>query len=434
VLSSAVRPPLTLHGRHIDLVPLEREHAAALASAAWDPEVDRLLRRPLGRTEASLRARIDETLAVQSTGVLLSFATVLRATGRPIGVTNFAHIDPPNRSLEIGGTWLDSRYWRTPVNTDAKRLLLGHAFEVAHAHRVWLQTDRRNERSQRAIARIGAVRETERREDVLLAGGFYRTSVIFSLLESEWPQAKARLDAALLRSWDPASVPPAIAPPPALGSPPRPETPDIPPLPDTSFRPPIELRGRHVRLVPLERSLLPALVEAGRDPAVWTYMRIRHGDSPEGMSALVEDLLRLQAHGEVLAFAVRVLPSDRVAGITRFLDIDRPNRLTEVGTWIDTAYWRTPVNTELKLLMFRHAFETERVHRLELRTDVLNANSQRAIERLGARPEGALRDHYLLASGRYRTSRYYSILENEWPDVRARLEGFLARPWPVPGG
>ena len=196
------------------------------------------------------------------------------------------------------------------------------------------------------------------------------------------------------------------------------------------FRPPVTIGGRYASLVPLTRAHIPALARAGRDPAIWRWLRIGPGRNESEMTALVEEQLAAQTEGSVLAFTVLALPERVPSGIFRFLDIDRANRAVEFGTWIDSSRWRTPLNTEVKYLGFRHAFETERFHRVQLRTDSRNERSQRAIERLGAVKEGVHREHLRLRDGYYRTSLVYSVLASEWPAVRARLEEKLARPWP----
>jgi RimJ/RimL family protein N-acetyltransferase len=197
------------------------------------------------------------------------------------------------------------------------------------------------------------------------------------------------------------------------------------------FHPPLTLRGRHVELISLDRSHAPGLVEAGRDPEVWKLLRIGPGHPPSlsEMEAFIDQLLALQAAGEVMPLTIFVLPERTAAGIIRFLDIDRANRAVEIGTWIDSRFWRSPVNSEAKLLMFTYAFEEEGVHRMQLKTDSRNARSKVAIERLGAVPEGALREAHLVQGGYFRTSLYYSILAPEWPEVKRRLETSLARPW-----
>jgi len=147
------------------------------------------------------------------------------------------------------------------------------------------------------------------------------------------------------------------------------------------------------------------------------------------MGALIDELLELQEGGSVLPFTIVTIPDRRPVGMFRFLYIDRENRSVETGTWLDSSVWRTPINTEVKFLGLRYAFEEENVHRVQLKTDLRNERSQRAIERLGAVREGALREHYRLRDGTYRTSVCYSILDAEWPQVKRRLEERLARPW-----
>jgi len=197
------------------------------------------------------------------------------------------------------------------------------------------------------------------------------------------------------------------------------------------FRPPLTLRGRYLELTSLQRSDAPGLVEAGRDPEVWTLLRIGPGHPPSlpEMERFIDQLLAKQAAGDVLPLTMRLLPERTPIGVIRFLDIDRANRSVEIGTWLDSRYWRTPLNTDAKLLTLGYAFEQEGVHRLQLKTDSRNVRSKVAIERLGAVPEGALREAHLVLGGYFRTSLYYSILASEWPEVRRRLEEKLARPW-----
>jgi RimJ/RimL family protein N-acetyltransferase len=197
------------------------------------------------------------------------------------------------------------------------------------------------------------------------------------------------------------------------------------------FHPPITLRGRYLELVPLERAHAAGLAEAGRDPEVWQFLRIGpgHPPTPTEMGTFIDQLLGYQTAGEVLPLTMVLLPGRSLVGIIRFLDIDRPNRMVEIGTWLDSRYWRSPLNTEAKLLMLRYAFEEEKVHRLQLKTDARNVRSQVAIERLGGVPEGALREAHLVRNDFFRTSLYYSILEFEWPAVKRRLEEKLLKPW-----
>ena len=197
------RPPVTLEGRFVRLVPLERAHAAALWVAGRDPEVFRYLVNGGGSTELDMEQLIALLLRRQADGTDLAFTTLRAKDGVPVGMTRFLHIFREHDAVEVGGTWLDSRYWRTPFNTESKLLLLTHAFEREGAHRVCLQTDQRNLRSQRAIERIGGVREAVLREDRLLSDGTYRTSVFYAILRSEWPEVRARLEERLARPWTP---------------------------------------------------------------------------------------------------------------------------------------------------------------------------------------------------------------------------------------
>lgn len=204
----AFRTPCSFRGRWVELVPLARSHAAQLWETARRPEVMRYLRIGVPRVPADLDLVVDELLALQTAGTDLPFTTRFRPTGEAIGMTRYLRIDRPNESVEIGGTWLDPAFWRTPVNTESKLLLLRHAFEGEGAHRVQLQTDSRNERSQTAIARLGAVREGVLREDALLPDGYRRSSVMFSILATEWPAVRTRLESMLERPWTPPARPP----------------------------------------------------------------------------------------------------------------------------------------------------------------------------------------------------------------------------------
>jgi N-acetyltransferase len=197
------RTPLTLTGRWIRLAPLALADASALRAAARSPEIGRLMLRGPGATLDDMREFISLVLEGQRAGTDLGFTTVLLADERPVGMTRYLNIDRENHSVEIGGTWLDSALWRTPVNTESKYLLLRHAFETEQVHRVSIQTDLRNERAQVAIARLGAVREAFFRDDKLLRDGTFRTSVVYGIVASEWPKVKAGLEAKLARPWTP---------------------------------------------------------------------------------------------------------------------------------------------------------------------------------------------------------------------------------------
>ena len=171
-----------------------------------------------------------------------------------------------------------------------------------------------------------------------------------------------------------------------------------------------------------------ALCAVGLDDELWRWIPtpVR---TPEDMRAYMELAFRAQAEGSALPFTTIDLASGQVAGCTRFAAIERAHRRLEIGwTWIGRAWQRTAVNTEAKYLMLRHAFETLGAHRVELKTDSLNQQSRRAILRLGAVEEGTFRKHMITHAGRIRHTVYFSILDDEWPAVKARLGNLLGAP------
>lgn len=191
---------------------------------------------------------------------------------------------------------------------------------------------------------------------------------------------------------------------------------------------PVILEGRHVRLVPLTPEHVAALWEAGNDPEIWRWT-LGHPRSEAGMARYVESALQGRTAGGAMPFATLEAASGRVIGSTRYHGWEPPHPRVEIGyTWIARPWQRTAINTEAKYLMLRHAFETLGVQRVELRTDALNERSRAAILRLGATEEGTLRRHLLTDSGRVRDTVYFSILDDEWPRVKQRLEEKLARP------
>ncbi len=185
---------------------------------------------------------------------------------------------------------------------------------------------------------------------------------------------------------------------------------------------PIVLEGRHIRLEPLSLAHLPGLCAVGFADDLWRWIPspVRTEDE---MRAYVETALAWQAAGTALPFATVDRATDRLIGSTRFANIDRGHRRAEIGwTWIARAWQRTAANTEAKYLMLRHAFETWGCARVEFKTDALNARSRAAILRIGAVEEGIFRKHMITASGRMRDSVDYSILDEEWAEVKRRLD------------
>jgi RimJ/RimL family protein N-acetyltransferase len=188
--------PVTLRGRHVTLEPLDEGHAAGLFDAMRDEEVCRYLAWPAPTALDETRALIRDAQAQMARGQCVAFAQVWNASGSAIGSTRFLDIRPKDRQVEIGSTFLARAYWRTPANTEAKYLLLRHCFESAGCVRVALKTDGRNARSQAAIERLGAVREGVLRKHMNVRG-YQRDTVYYSILDTEWPAVKARLEARL---------------------------------------------------------------------------------------------------------------------------------------------------------------------------------------------------------------------------------------------
>jgi RimJ/RimL family protein N-acetyltransferase len=186
---------------------------------------------------------------------------------------------------------------------------------------------------------------------------------------------------------------------------------------------PIALMGRVVRLEPLSEAHVPDLTIAGADESIWRYMVYGGVGGKAQMREWVREILSRQARGTDLPFAVIHLGSGRAIGSTRYLDIQPQHRGLEIGgTWYGVAYQRSAVNTECKYLLLRHAFEVLGCLRVQLKTDLRNERSQRAIERIGAVREGVLRNHMILPDDHVRSSVYYSLLDLEWPAVKAKLE------------
>jgi N-acetyltransferase len=187
----------------------------------------------------------------------------------------------------------------------------------------------------------------------------------------------------------------------------------------------VTLAGRHVRLEPLRREHLPELTAAGADPSIWRWYSV-DGQTPEAMRAFVEDALDSQARGTAVPFTV-FDASGAIVGSTRFGAIERKHRRAEIGwTFLATRCQRTGINTEMKYLMLRHAFEAWGLQRVEFKTDSLNEKSRNALKRIGATEEGTLRNHMVTYTGRVRHSVYYSVTAEDWPRVRQRLEGLMA--------
>lgn len=190
------------------------------------------------------------------------------------------------------------------------------------------------------------------------------------------------------------------------------------------WRTPVILTGRYVRLEPMTEAHVPGLTAIGLDDSIWEHMLYGDVRTEEDVRGWVQDILSRPD----LPFVVIQLASGRIAGATRYLNITPEHRGLEIGgTWYGLEFRRTAVNTECKYLLLRYAFETLGCIRVQFKTDLRNERSQRAIERLGAKREGVLRNHMILPDGRFRDSVFFSILDTEWPGVKMRLEEMLNR-------
>ncbi|SBT68078.1 Nitroimidazol reductase NimA, pyridoxamine 5'-phosphate oxidase superfamily [Micromonospora sediminicola] len=187
------RDPVVLRGEHVVLEPLDLSHAEELHAATEDPEVWRHLGGPQPADVAEMRRVLAAYLDAQQRGEQVCWVQRCAPTGAVVGTTSWYEIDPARRSLAIGYTWLGRPWWRTGVNTEAKLLLLTRAFEELDAVRVVWHTDIRNERSQRAIERLGAAREGVLRQHKQRPDGSWRDTVQYSMLAQEWPNAQLRL-------------------------------------------------------------------------------------------------------------------------------------------------------------------------------------------------------------------------------------------------
>jgi RimJ/RimL family protein N-acetyltransferase len=188
---------------------------------------------------------------------------------------------------------------------------------------------------------------------------------------------------------------------------------------------PVTLEGQHVRLEPLSKIHLAGLAQVGLDEELWRWIPTQVQTSEE-MAAYVDTAMQEQDRGASLPFAILEKATGRTIGSTRYGNIDRTHHRVEIGwTWVSREWQRTAVNTEAKYLLLQHAFETLGCMRVELKTDSLNARSRAAILRIGAREEGIFRNHMITASGRIRHTVYFSIIDSEWPAVKARLASTL---------
>ena len=189
--------PVVLHGQHVRLEPLHPDHAPALAQAARDGELFKLWYTAIPAPEA-MGAEISRRLGLLAAGSMLPWA-VLDGGGTPVGMTTYMNIDNTHQRLEIGSTWYAARVQRSPLNTEAKRLLLAHAFETLQCIAVEFRTHRFNSQSRRAIERLGAQFDGMLRNHQRAANGTLRDTAVYSITADEWPTVRGHLDFQLSR-------------------------------------------------------------------------------------------------------------------------------------------------------------------------------------------------------------------------------------------
>jgi RimJ/RimL family protein N-acetyltransferase len=188
---------------------------------------------------------------------------------------------------------------------------------------------------------------------------------------------------------------------------------------------PITLSGKYIRLEPMRPAHMAALLEAGRSSEIWEWMPARPVTAG-AMAGWLEKAVQAESQGREYPFVVVRLEDGRVIGSTRYLDVQEEDRSVEIGwTWYSPDVWGGEVNPEAKYLLLRHAFDDWRAIRVALKTDIRNVHSQGAIKKLGARFEGTLRNQRIRPDGSYRDTVIFSVIESEWPSVKAGLEARL---------
>lgn len=190
--------PVVLEGKRVRLEPMTPSHLGGLTEAGAHEELWKWT-RTFAHTPESMRVYVDEALAEARAGTSLPLVTIDSASGRVVGSTRFANIDRANLHVEIGWTWITPDFQRTYVNSEAKYLMLRHAFEEWGCARVELKTDVLNEKSRTAMLRMGATEEGTLRKHVLAYGGRWRDTIYYSVLDTEWPNVKQGLETFISR-------------------------------------------------------------------------------------------------------------------------------------------------------------------------------------------------------------------------------------------
>lgn len=370
-----------LFGERVRLRPATDADAPHFMRWANDPEFSRMQwgRKP-GRFPDESTFTTWARFFPERSGALFA----IEYEGRPIGFINYRDWRPKPRSCEVGVGIGESALWSQGLGRDALRTLMKHLVEDMGAHRISLSVLAFNDRAIASYRACGFEVEGIERDGVLADDGAFVDDVRMAYIAGRAPPA-----------FDPR---------------------------------PVVLEGTHVRLEPLHMEHAPELFEAVRDPDIWTWLGAPPPANVAAIGRYVRQALDLQIRGEHLPWATRRIADGRIVGTTRYGAIDRANRSVEIGwTMLGPDARRTAANTEAKYLQLRHAFEDLRAVRVWLKTHAKNERSRRAIERIGARLDGAIRNERILPDGTIRDACYYSVIDREWTDVKRRLEGLLAR-------
>jgi RimJ/RimL family protein N-acetyltransferase len=306
---------------------------------------------------------------------------------RPIGFVNYCDWRPKPRSCEVGIGIGERALWSTGLGRDALRTLMRHLVDDLGAHRITLDTLAFNDRAVASYRACGFDVEGILRDEVPAPDGTYLDAVLMAYVVGRTRPA-----------FDPT---------------------------------PVTLEGDHVRLEALRMEHAAELFAALRD-ADWTFVGYGLPEpsraTVDDMAAFIRSALDRQILGEHMPWITRRVTDGRAIGTTRYGAIDRANRSVEIGwTILGPEGRRTVANTEAKYLQLRHAFETLGAVRVWLKTDVRNERSRRAIERIGAKLDGIVRNERLVRDGHLRDACYYSFIDRDWPEAKARLEALLAR-------
>jgi N-acetyltransferase len=373
-------PGPILRGDRLTLRPMTYDDAPALMR--WGDDKDfawfQWGRNP-GRWKDAATARDWMDVFAARNGKLFA----IEYEGRPIGQANYREWRPKGRNAEVGIGIGEKALWSKGLGREALTLLLRHLVDDLGAHRVNLHVLAYNDRAINSYRAAGFDVEGIERDAVMTDRGFFADDV-----EMAYVVGRTR---------------PAFDPR------------------------PVTLSGKHVRLEPLHREHAAELFPVLHDEEIWRLFLLPMPNDVAETERFIASALESQILGGSVAFLTRRVSDGAAIGSTRFLNIDRANRSVEIGwTFLGREARRTVANTEAKLLQLSHLFELG-ANRVWLQTDKLNERSRRAIERIGAKREGEHRDDRISHDGRIRTSVFYAITRGDWPDVRERLVGLLAR-------